>query len=102
MRDTDRSPTRLKLNQKASRERQPMTIAFAIVVSSMMLTVGLIVGSFFIGSKSVTPRYQLVNVGNGDTHRIDRQTGDVSLCYSEGCAPLETISSEGIVWDKVE
>ena len=102
MRDTERPPKKLNLNPGRKRERQPMQLTTAIIFSATILAIAILLSSFVTTSESDLPRYQLVNVGNGDTHRIDRETGIVSLCFSAGCVPLETVSDEEIVWDEAE
>lgn len=77
-----------------------MTMPAATIMSAVIFTLGLLVSAYLMSAKSQVARYQLVNVGNGDTHRMDRETGAVSLCYSEGCVPLETISDDVVVWDE--
>jgi hypothetical protein len=44
-------------------------------------------------------RYQLVPVGN-QSHRIDRFTGQTSVCDDRGCRPVENYSAES--WKAVE
>jgi hypothetical protein len=44
-------------------------------------------------------RYQVVPVGN-QSHRIDRFTGQTSVCDDRGCRPIENHSAES--WKAVE
>jgi hypothetical protein len=61
-------------------------------VVSILLVIALIVFAFVF-------RYQVVPVGN-QSHRIDRFTGQTSICDDRGCRPIENHSAES--WKAVE
>lgn len=100
MMDTDRAPSRLLLNQNSKRERRPMAIPTAILASAIIVAIGFLSSALIMQSGRNVPRYQLVSVGNGNTHKIDRETGAVELCFEAGCVPLETITEDAVVWDE--
>jgi hypothetical protein len=61
-------------------------------VVAIVLGIAVVVFAFLF-------RYQLVAVGN-QSHRIDRFTGQTSVCDDRGCRPIENHSVES--WKAVE
>jgi hypothetical protein len=64
-----------------------------------MTAVVAIVLAIAVGVFAFLFRYQLVPVGN-QSHRIDRFTGQTSVCDDRGCRPIENYSAES--WKAVE
>lgn len=61
-------------------------------VTAIVLAIAVVVFAFLF-------RYQLVPVGN-QSHRIDRFTGQTSVCDERGCRPIENYSAQS--WKAVE
>jgi hypothetical protein len=61
-------------------------------VAGIVMGIAVIVFAFLF-------RYQVVPVGN-QSHRIDRFTGQTSVCDDRGCRPIENHSAES--WKAVE
>lgn len=61
-------------------------------VVAVVLAIAVVVFAFLF-------RYQLVPVGD-QSHRIDRFTGQTSVCDDRGCRPIENYSAES--WKAVE
>lgn len=64
----------------------PTTTPRALLVAAVLIALALMVAAWWIASSG--PRYQLVNVGGGETHRLDRTTGTVTSCAVDRCVDL--------------
>lgn len=58
----------------------------ALLVAAALIAFAVIVAAWWITSGG--PRYQLVNVGGGETHRLDRTTGTITSCAADRCVDL--------------
>lgn len=64
----------------------PTTTPRALLVAATLIASAMLAAAWWIGSSG--PRYQLVNVGGGETHRLDRETGTITSCVSDRCVDL--------------
>lgn len=66
-----------------------MTTARSVLLSAIIVAAAMLVGAWMIVRNQPAPeRYQLVNVGRGETQRIDKLTGTVTRCSYGKCEAL--------------
>ena len=82
-----------------------MTTARAVLLSAVLIA-ATIIGAAWWSGKAQGQRYQLVNVGSGETARLDRQTGDLIQCKFGRCKPLargqKIVAPMTSDWDQFE
>ena len=105
-RDNPLPPSKLRLNGNAERKRPSLSVAASIIISSLLLSFGTMMAAYILSSGEKSMRYQLLNVGNGETQRLDRETGTITKCadgecydLTEGPKPIGVLSDDEIIWD---
>lgn len=66
-----------------------MTTARALLASSLIIALALVFGAWWTSRPQPTDRFQLVNVGGGETQRMDKATGAILSCRDGACRPID-------------
>lgn len=66
-----------------------MTTARAVILSAILLALAVMGSAWWVAtSQAAASRYELANVGDGETHRLDHKTGAVLSCHDGQCTDI--------------